>query len=58
VLPTTTTYREESKVEKLEIYHSVSLVVYREKKVFRKTLTLLKSGLAYAEYTLAKCFLL
>jgi hypothetical protein len=49
VLPTTNTDREESKVEKLEIYYSVSLVVDREKKVFRKTLTLLKSGLAFAE---------
>jgi hypothetical protein len=51
VLPTTTTNREESKVEELEIYYSVSLIVDRAlgKKVFRKTLTLPKSGLASAE---------
>jgi hypothetical protein len=33
VLPTTTTKREESKVEKLEIYYSVSLVVDRKKSI-------------------------
>jgi hypothetical protein len=42
VLPTTTTYREESKVEKLEIYYSVPLFVDREKKYSEKLSICLK----------------